>query len=227
MTHFINKEAEFMTLAEWKEEVDNYRKINYISFFQNFRKSKSFTLWKKLVKKTKMLERGAFLSKELFQADPHLNNKLIEIRKLLQKLYYSDILQLVHDEAMSIDKLSGSISQKQNELKEQIIDKEYRIKLLINAACESSILEFNQNTRMFGKEENKHSENKEETPYNIFADDTYHPMPFTVLASTKTLYKRLARYIRMIDYMMTQLKLSIIKNSYNNVSYIRFYFDKL
>ena len=99
----------------------------------------------------------------------------------------------------------------------QIQESEDIIKSLIYKACDSKIQEFNQNTRIFGKEETKNSEEKEDLPYHIFADDTYHPMPYTVEASTKTLYKRLARFIRMSDYMVMQLKINIIKNSYENV----------
>ena len=94
MTHFVNKEAEFLTLAEWKDEVENYQKINKIAFFKNFRIGKSFTLWKTQVKRTKMIERGEFLGKELFQADPNINQQLIKIRQLLHHLYYGDVMQV-------------------------------------------------------------------------------------------------------------------------------------
>ena len=206
-----------MSLTEWKDEVENYQKINQISFFKNFRIGKSFSLWKKLVKRTKMIERGSYLTKELFQADGKINKPLVDIRRLLHALYSSDILQLGQEQAQNLDTLSSTIKDRQAKLKLQIQEKENNIKTLISRACEDKIQEFNQNTRIFGKEETKKSENKEDLPYHIFADDTYHPMPFTVEASTKTLYKRLARCIRMIDYMLMQLKINIIKNSYSNV----------
>lgn len=87
-------------------------------------------------------------------------------------------------------------------------------------SCDGKIQEFNQTSRNFGKEEAKKGEGKEDLPYHVFADETYHPMHYTVEARTKTLYKRLARCIRMIDYMLTQLKLNIIKNSYLEVNSI-------
>jgi len=92
--HFINKEAEFMSLAEWMDEVENYKKINEISFFRNFRKGKSFSLWKRFVKRTKMDERGAFLKKALFQGDPQINKQLIQIRDYLNNLNGRDLLQV-------------------------------------------------------------------------------------------------------------------------------------
>ncbi len=95
VTHFIKDEAEFLTLSEWRDEVENYKKMNDISFFKNFRIGKSFTLWKRLVKRTKMIERGSFLKKELFLADPNINTHLVSIRRKLNKLRDRDILQVL------------------------------------------------------------------------------------------------------------------------------------
>lgn len=92
--HFIKKEAEFMTLAEWMDEVENYKKINDIPFFKNFRKGKSFSLWKSYVKRTKMDERKAYLKKALFHGDPQINKHLIGIREVLNTLQNSDLLQV-------------------------------------------------------------------------------------------------------------------------------------
>lgn len=93
--HFIKKEAEFMSLAEWMDEVENYNKINQINFFKNFRKGKSFTLWKRYVKRTKMDERRAFLKKALFQGDTQINKQLIIIRNCLNNLQNRDLFQVI------------------------------------------------------------------------------------------------------------------------------------
>lgn len=119
-----------------------------------------------------------------------------------------------------LETMSRNIKEDQEKLKSQLQKMENGIKDLIFMACEGKIIEFNQNTRIFGKEETKKTDSKEDLPYHIFADETYHPMPYTVEASTKTLYKRLARFIRMVDYMLMQLKINIIRNSYGNVSFV-------
>ena len=90
----MSKEAEFLTLTEWKDEVENYQKINQVSFFKNFRIGKSFTLWKRLVKRTKMIEHGSYLGKELFQADGQINRQLIKLRQLINNLQKRDIIQV-------------------------------------------------------------------------------------------------------------------------------------
>ncbi len=39
-----------------------------------------------------MIERGSYLSKELFQADGQINKQLIKLRQLLHNLHSRDIL---------------------------------------------------------------------------------------------------------------------------------------
>lgn len=42
-------------------------------------------------------------------------------------------------------------------------------------------------------------------------------MPYTQEATTRTHYKKLAKYIRLTDYMITDSKLRLITNSVSNV----------
>ena len=119
-----------------------------------------------------------------------------------------------------MEKISNSIKDKQEKLRNELNEEEKKITRLIMIACELKIKEFDKNTKAFAKEENKTEEGKEQLPYHVFADDTYHQMHYTLEASTKTLHKRLARYIKLIDYMMLQLKLNIIKNSFDSVKNI-------
>ncbi len=121
--------------------------------------------------------------------------------------------------------LATKIREAQDRLRAEMEAKEKKIKALIAAACQAKIEDFNKNARLFGKEETKKTEGKD-LPYHIFADDTYHPMPHTVEATTKTLYKSLAKFIRMIDYMFVQLKINIIKNSFENVPIFVFHHPK-
>lgn len=95
-------------------------------------------------------------------------------------------------------------------------EKEFAIKNLIIEACNNKIEEFKQNTRVLNKEETKRGE--EDATYNVFAGEGAPPMPYTVEASTKTLYRRLARFIRTVDCMLFQLRVTIIRNSYVNVT---------
>eukprot|EP00826_Nyctotherus_ovalis_P023170 TRINITY_DN17828_c0_g1_i1.p1 TRINITY_DN17828_c0_g1~~TRINITY_DN17828_c0_g1_i1.p1 ORF type:complete len:109 (+),score=31.56 TRINITY_DN17828_c0_g1_i1:70-396(+) len=94
-TRFVNREAEFFSLLDWKGEVESYERVEQIPFFRNFRIRKNFVLWDKLVKRTKMIERGLYLNKELLLADNQLNNAIIDARKILNSLESADLLQVI------------------------------------------------------------------------------------------------------------------------------------
>lgn len=95
VTRFVNREAEFFTLLDWKGEVESYERVEQIPFFRNFRIRKNFVLWDKLVKRTKMIERGLYLNKELFLADTQLNNAIVDARRILNSLDSADLLQVL------------------------------------------------------------------------------------------------------------------------------------
>jgi hypothetical protein len=107
------------------------------------------------------------------------------------------------------------VKEDQDKLRGMLENKELIVKNLIKEACNKKIEEFNQNTRILNKEEIKKGE--ENSSYNIFAAEGSSTMSYTVEASTKILYRRLARFIRVIDYMLFQLRVTIIHNSYTNV----------
>jgi len=94
VTHFVGKEAEFLSLSDWLDEVNDYRRVSVIPFFKNFAVGKCYALWKKLVKSTKTFECRSYLAKELFEADTSINDLLIYIRKELYTLESSDIINV-------------------------------------------------------------------------------------------------------------------------------------
>ena len=51
ITHFVDKEAIFMTIEEWEREVKMFHKLRSIEFFKNYKKWKNFSLWKKLMRR--------------------------------------------------------------------------------------------------------------------------------------------------------------------------------
>ncbi len=54
ITHFINEEANFMTVEEWEREAKMFHQLLEIEFFKKYKKWKSFSLWKKLMRRNLM-----------------------------------------------------------------------------------------------------------------------------------------------------------------------------
>jgi dynein heavy chain len=54
ITHFVGGEATFMTIEEWEREARMFHQLLEISFFKMYKKWKSFSLWKKLMRRSNM-----------------------------------------------------------------------------------------------------------------------------------------------------------------------------
>ena len=65
--------------------------------------------------------------------------------------------------------------------------------------------------------DNQEDEDNEEAEPFLVGDETHKQMPYTQEATTRTHYKKLAKYIRLTDYMMLDSKLKLITNSIHNV----------
>lgn len=95
MTHFLNGEADFATIPDFMRDVNNFRKMKEIKFFDQCRLWKSFFLWRRCMRKSKMAEREESLSKSLFITDFDLCPSLIKIRELYIKLSNTDCFPVI------------------------------------------------------------------------------------------------------------------------------------
>ena len=56
VTHYINREAIFMTLQEWEREYKLFNKLQYIPFFAKYKQWKNFSLWKNMRRRNMIQE---------------------------------------------------------------------------------------------------------------------------------------------------------------------------
>lgn len=58
ITHFLDEDAQFLTIEEWEREVTMYHKLKQIPFFRDYKTWKNFTLWKHLNRRNMMRDRS-------------------------------------------------------------------------------------------------------------------------------------------------------------------------
>jgi len=74
------KPVEFIKLAHWLKERENYDEIKRLNFFTKFRKWKTLKMWKKNVIKHKTQLHAKQLEEKLFILNPILRKTLLEYR---------------------------------------------------------------------------------------------------------------------------------------------------
>ena len=82
ITHFIDEEAYFVSLEEWKREYKLYTELKKIKFFDYYKKWKNFNLWRKLRRRTEFKKRKQFLEANMFLINDKLSKPLFKIREI-------------------------------------------------------------------------------------------------------------------------------------------------
>ncbi|EGR30170.1 hypothetical protein IMG5_139330 [Ichthyophthirius multifiliis] len=214
VTHFVNDEAVFKTIQEWERESQMFYKLLEIEFFKQYKKWKNFSLWKKLMRRNMMRECSYVLSQQLFIVDRNLQPALLEIRNLClesQEFSYVDLSMGPPQKYEEFKKSQENFRISSTDFKLEKL--ENNIKDIILNNCSKSLEVFKEENRIPSMETKQdESKFKQKTPL-LVGDETGKEMPFTQEATIRTYYKRLNKFVRLVDYIAVDSKIKMINNS--------------
>ena len=212
IVHFnVNNEATFLTIPEWEREKILYTKLNGIRFFRQYFIWKSFSVWKNLMRNNQISHTSETLSRELLILDKELSQPLLNICTSTLMIAEMDIVKMTSDfheilnnlfqNKESIDEfLNNELNKNWNGIKDKLID-----------SWEKSMKTFKEDNRI--SLNNKVEADDDEAEPFLVGDETHKQTLYTQEATTRTHYARLVKYVRLIDYMLMDSKLSLINNS--------------
>ena len=90
---------------------------------------------------------------------------------------------------------------------------ENAIKDLILNSCSTSLISFKEENRIPNKDPDNPSGDTEEPAPLLVGDETNKEMPYTQEATIRTHYKRLRKFIKLVDYLVLNGKLSMMNFS--------------
>ncbi len=216
IAHFIKGEATFMSIPEWEREQRIFKKIKDIQFFQKYRTWKTFSQWKTLMRRTMIFKTSDFLNRELFILDSELSKPLLDIRLKTFVIQKMAVVQLATDRPKDLKDFFEAQDKTRTNVSQNLKKIEGEIKNLLIDSCDSSMRTFKEENRISLNENQEEEDNEEAEPF-LVGDETHKQMPYTQEATTRTHYKKLAKYIRLTDYMLIDSKLRLIQNSIQNV----------
>ena len=88
---------------------------------------------------------------------------------------------------------------------------ENNIKDLVMENCKKSLISFKEENRIPIKNEN--DEEQDEQPPLLVGDESGKEMPYTQEATIRTHYRKLNKFVRLIDYIILDSKIAMINNS--------------
>ena len=227
--HYRNGVPHIRSIGEWIKEYINYKQLLQIPLIKNFNNAKLFELWKKYYRKKKRVFYLEKFKKKSIFVDLHLLKGIVEIRKIFKNMTYYELLRLNVNSPVFLNRFNQIHS---DTLNNNIFNLEkYRIKIKreISSACKESYLDFKKEKNITlddpvieendskeqkdGKAKNKEKgflQNEEGFSINAFLKDS---IPYAQDATRKTHFKKLLRYIRLIDFLYGDTKVELIKNS--------------
>ena len=242
--HYQKGVPQIYTINDWINNYIKYKKLMDISLFRNFKNAKLFELWKRYYRKRQRLYYTEKLRKRSIFVDHNLLNGIFEIRRILKEMSYFDILKLNILSPVFLHKFNQIHSDTLLFNNLQIEKYRTKVKRLLSYSCSKSYIEFkkqknitlddpdrkeekikqekNNNITKYEKDkENKEkkeneeiSDEKDENIINKFLKDA---IPYSQDATRKRHFKKLLRFIRLIDFLFNYAKFDLIMNSLKNL----------
>ena len=212
------------SIQEWIDNYAKYKQLMKISLFKNFRNAKLFDLWRRFYKKTKRQYYTEKLKKKLFFIDTDLLSGILEIRQLLKGMKNLNIFDLQQSSPVLLNQFNELHRMNLVETDRKIETYRSKVKILLNSSCNKSYQQYKllkkitlDDNNNADENENKKNNKKEDAGSNIhnFIKDS---IPYAQDATRKTHYKKLLRYIRVMDYVFNETKFDLINHSLDLLS---------
>jgi dynein heavy chain len=208
VTHINNVgRGTFTPLNQWLREYELYHNLLEIPFFANYRKWKCFTLWKKIVLHTKIVNSKRNLENNLFVLHPILCPTLLEINKLNMDISLRsrlvnvpadttlELADFVKDQKSFVEHITYNILKPWEQKIRQIVDEVSKSTL----HASGFEIEMNSGTFIDGRK-----------------------ITFTEQAARRAECKRLTKFIKLTDYMIVSTLQMLVINSVQDLLKISF-----
>jgi len=221
------------SIQEWIDNYNKYKLLMKIPLFKNFRNAKLFDSWRRFYRKTKRQYYTEKLKKSFFFVDKHLLNGILEARSALKPMNVYNIFDMKLTTSVLLNKFNELHKYNLMTTEKKINQFRTIVKNIITTACNNSYQEYktlkkitlddntmvgnddknkqnsgNNNTSKTSKDNNK-KDNNEINIQNFIKN----AIPYAQDATRKTHYKKLLRYIRVMDYIFNESKFETIKFS--------------
>ena len=209
------------SIQEWIDNYDKYKQLMKISLFKNFKNAKLFDLWRRFYKKTKRQYYTEKLKKRFFFIDKHLLNGILEIRNLLKEMKIINIFDLQQSSPVLLNQFNELHKSNLVAIDKKIEIYRNKVKRLLDNSCKESYQEYKTNKKITLDDDNnvggggntENGKNKKDGSVNNIQNFIKDSIPYAQDATRKTHYKKLLRYIRVMDYIFNEAKFDLINFS--------------
>ena len=236
--HYLKGTPRLYSIKEWTDNYVKFKKLLKIPLFKNFKNAGLFGLWKRYYRKKKRVLYTEKLKKRTYFVDKNLINGLLEIRRVLKDMTYYELFRLKISQPIYLNSFSQLYFDGLEYNNRRLEEFRSRIKRFLSRACSASYKAFriakNISLDDSNDEENPMKEDDEKNKINdikemilnrnnrkqhdkdihrnleIFLKDA---IPYAQDATKKKHFKKLLKFIRLIDFLYNYAKFDLIIKS--------------
>ena len=197
VTIYRDKVSQFTPLVQWERETLLFNKIIHIRFFALYKRWKAFTVWRRGLSGGKMDHARERLSSSMFCLCAPLREALLTVRRTSMPMASLGMLSLPAGEIFDVDAFVKTQLAVQADLRGKLDDLSAIVLSSVRAACDAVVDQFLKAN-------------------NIAAN---HKMTFMERAALRAECRRLTRFLRMVDIMMTDFLMSMIKDAIDKLAH--------
>ena len=209
ITYTFGKQTDFMTIEQYEIRAHRLSQIKNIRFFKIYRKWKNFTFWKKNVRNAKIQSAKKALNKNLFKLSSEFAPTLLKISKYGVLLLRTNLLSIdLKDDTYTLSSFQDAQEEQRKVVHNGIEKFTEQVYTEMVSICKTSLKTFLELNGFPQTDERNDAGSISDT-----SEDEEQAITFTERAAMRTQCRRLMRFIRMVDYIVMGIHVSLSVDS--------------
>ena len=221
--HYQKGNPVVYSIQEWIDNYNKFQLLMSLSLFKNFKNAKLFDLWRRFYRKSRREYYTEKLKKKFFLIDEHLRTGIFDVRRIVSEMEVVNIFSLGQSSSLLLNKFKDAHITNLRIIDQKIESFRQRVKTQIGNACNNSYLLFKEekkitlddNVTTDGSSNTKKKSNLKNNEGANIQNFIKDAIPYAQDATRKTHYKKLLRYIRVMDYLFNEAKFKVVEYSLN------------
>ena len=234
--HYLKGKPILYSIKEWTDNYVKFKKLLKIPLFKNFKNAGLFDIWKRFYRKKKRVLYTEKLKKKTYFVDRHLIRGLLDIRRVFKEMTYYELFKMNITSPIYLNTFSQLYFDGLEYNNKKLDEYRSKVKKLLSNACAGSYKAFRKAKNISlddtddddneNEEEKKDKDEQEENHLNwnkknkkdkqknikLFMKEA---IPYAQDATRKKHFKKLLKFIRLIDFLFNYSKFDLIIKSLN------------
>ncbi|QDZ24237.1 heavy chain of dynein [Chloropicon primus] len=205
VTHFIDGQAEFTPLDQWKREYHLYNQIINLDVFRQYKLWKGFATWKKCVRHKKTRHCKQMLERNLFILNPVFQKSLLKIRNFCHELSDLTLHDIDTENLYALDDFYEKQVTRREVVRDTLGELFSSIVETVEDSCSAAIEILEE--RLFGKGSEQEGDflataTEKKMGKNTQRIEDENKFSYAITAAKRSEQRKLFNYIRLADYMI-------------------------